>query len=250
MTDELFLPRRRRLGAQVAVGLLIAVAGILFLLRNLGVPVPHLGHLWPLFLVAFGVVKLQAKSGRSFSGWFLVVLGFLFLLEELGLLPVHVYRLWPLLIVAAGLRVVWHGLAGSTPPRARIESASTDSVLNESAAFGGGERKLSSADFKGGRVSVAFGGFDIDLSDCTIRDPEVAIEVLSAFGGVDLKVPPTWNVAIRIVSVFGGADDKTLHPPDPGAPRLVITGSTVFGGVEVSNSGWGAARRTEESGRI
>jgi predicted membrane protein len=249
MTDEHFLPRRRFDG-QVIVGTLIAIAGLLFLLRNLGVPVPHLGHLWPLFLVALGVVKLQVGRGRSFSGWFLLVIGVLFQLQELRILPVPVFRLWPILLVAAGLRVVWRGFAGYTPPRARIDSASTDSVLNESAAFGGGERKLSSPDFKGGHVSVAFGGFDIDLSDCAIRNPEVAIEVLSAFGGVDFKVPPSWNVTLRVVSVFGGADDKTVHPADPAAPRLVITGSTVFGGVEISNSGWGAARRVEESGRI
>jgi hypothetical protein len=38
--------------------------------------------------------------------------------------------------------------------------------------------------------------------------------------------------------VFGGVDDKTIPPkPDPNAPApcLVLTGTTVFGGVSIRN---------------
>ena len=51
-------------------------------------------------------------------------------------------------------------------------------------------------------------------------------------------VGQSWNVQTKGVGIFGGFDDKTIHPkPDPNVktPQLVITGSTVFGGMSVTN---------------
>jgi predicted membrane protein len=223
---------RRRSGGQFFIGVLIVGAGVYFLLQSLGVPIPRFG--WPLFLVALGVFLWVQHGFGSFLGNVLVAVGGLFLLRRLHVLPVDVVSLWPLLLIAVGLRVVWHGVGPRRPPP-RVELGTSDSELNESAAFGGGDRKLSSPDFKGGRVSVAFGGFDIDLKECAIKDGEAVIEVMAAFGGVDFKVPATWNVALKVASIFGGCDDKTVHPADPASPRLVVTGSTVFGGIEIGN---------------
>src|SRR5689334_7903651 len=50
---------RRPIAGHYAAGLLLIALGTLFLLRNLGVPVPGMGKLWPLFLVAVGALKWQ-----------------------------------------------------------------------------------------------------------------------------------------------------------------------------------------------
>jgi hypothetical protein len=45
-------------------------------------------------------------------------------------------------------------------------------------------------------------------------------------------------VEVKTVAVFGGVDDKTIPPksdPNTPAPCLVLTGTTVFGGVSVRN---------------
>jgi hypothetical protein len=52
-------------------------------------------------------------------------------------------------------------------------------------------------------------------------------------------VPDNWQVDGRNQTLFGGFSDET-HPTalDPSAPKrktLIITGSTIFGGVEIKN---------------
>ena len=222
----------RRGGGQLFTGLLVIFIGVYLLLRSFGVPIPRVG--WPVVLMAIGVFLWVKHGFGNFLGSVLVVLGVLVLLRRLDVFDFDLGRLWPLLLVAFGIRILWTGTHPRAPRRLEI-SGPAGAVLNESAAFGGGERKVASQDFKGGHVSVAFGGFDIDLRESVIKDPEAVIDVESAFGGVDFKVPTAWNVTLRVSSVFGGCEDKTLHPSDPAAPRLLITGSTVFGGIEVGN---------------
>ena len=47
-------------------------------------------------------------------------------------------------------------------------------------------------------------------------------------------MPNGWSVDVRTTSLFGGVGHKIMEPPPAsGAPRLVITGSTIFGGLEI-----------------
>jgi len=64
----------------------------------------------------------------------------------------------------------------------------------------------------------------------------VMIDASALFGGVDIQVPENWNVIVEGHGMFGGYEDKTLHTmPENARPRVVITGSAVFGGVVVKN---------------
>jgi predicted membrane protein len=235
---EMDMTRSRRAGGgQLLIGLVILTIGVFFLLDNLGMRVPRVTRLWPLILVAVGAAKvLQQGLRRSFWGITLIAVGLLLFLDEFHVLPVNPWGLWPLLLVAVGLKIVWQGAAGSIAPApASALGVSSQPVLNETAVFGGGERRIASKDFSGGYVTAVFGGLDIDLKECEIRDREPVIHVVCAFGGAGIKVPPQWNVTLNVFSIFGGCDDKTVHPTDPAAPRLVITGVTMFGGADVTN---------------
>ena len=44
-----------------------------------------------------------------------------------------------------------------------------------------------------------------------------------------------WWVVGRVAPILGGYEDKTAGAPD-GAPRLVIRGSAIMGGIEVRNA--------------
>src|SRR5439155_24114805 len=106
--------------------------------------------------------------------------------------------------------------------------------------FGGLKRRLDTPNFQGGEMIAVFGGIEVDLRRAQIAstDKEVIIDANATFGGIDLKVPETWQVVTRGLGIFGGYEDKTLPPrPQEGVtpPRLVVTGYAVFGGVTVQN---------------
>jgi hypothetical protein len=54
---------------------------------------------------------------------------------------------------------------------------------------------------------------------------------------VDQVIPksPTWSISLQGFPFLGGFDDKTAQPKDPAAKRLIVKGSAVMGGVEVTN---------------
>ncbi len=67
---------------------------------------------------------------------------------------------------------------------------------------------------------------------------EARIDANVVFGEVEIRVPETWSVINRASVLFAGVSDKTIHPrPDPNVkiPRLVVTGSVLFGGITLRN---------------
>jgi len=113
--------------------------------------------------------------------------------------------------------------------------------MNATAVFGGIERRISVRDFRGGRVSAVFGGIELDFRDADIDGNEAVLEVNAIFGGAEIRVPDNWKVEQRGQTLFGGYTDTTrlsAAAADANAPSkktLLITGSILFGGVEVTN---------------
>ena len=55
-------------------------------------------------------------------------------------------------------------------------------------------------------------------------------------GGVEIRVPDTWQIHMEVTPLFGGADDSTRSTQGiTNAPRLRITGTATLGGVNVRN---------------
>jgi hypothetical protein len=79
---------------------------------------------------------------------------------------------------------------------------------------------------------------EIDRSRAGRKKDEIFLDINGVFGGIELRVPETWNVAIRLDAVFAGTDDRTSHAPSGDnvkRPTLVLTGAAVFGGITVRN---------------
>ena len=121
-----------------------------------------------------------------------------------------------------------------------MDGASTisDNVVSADVVFGGINRKIQSQDFQGGSASAVFGGVEIDLRGAAITRDEIYMEVDAVFGGVEMRVPDTWDVIVRGTGILGGYEDKT-HPSiaigGVKRPRLIVQGSAIFGGVTVRN---------------
>ena len=78
------------------------------------------------------------------------------------------------------------------------------------------------------------GGIEVDLREADIQG-RADISIFTFWGGVEIKVPPTWRVTVRGLPLLGGWDDKTLEPADPNAPELVVHVTTIMAGAEVRN---------------
>jgi len=68
---------------------------------------------------------------------------------------------------------------------------------------------------------------------------EATLHIDAIFGGAEIRVPDTWLVSYQGATMFGGVEDKSRlrRPEDPNSKRkvLLITGSIVFGGLEIKN---------------
>ena len=256
-----FHRRRRSPVGGVIIGTAILLAGVLFLLENFGLlHVHNIWDYWPVLMIAWGIAGMTGAghaSGRAWGG-VIALVGVLLLLSNLHIISENLWRIvWPLLLIAAGLRMLFRSARrrrrrdddnfppadgppgapeGTAPPSGAPRGQTRPDHLDEWAVFGGSRRWVDSRDFKGGEAFALFGGVEVDMRSATIVQDEVVIDASALFGGVDLQVPENWNVSVEGHGIFGGYEDQTLHAtPESARPRVVITGSAVFGGVVVKN---------------
>lgn len=233
-------------GSGLVIGAIIVLVGLALLLDNMGIVRFHdLWQYWPVLLIVYGVSRIltcQAVASLVWGGA-VALIGALILLDNLDIITFNFDFIWPLAIIAFGLTMLVKAfdrrkyLEGTAAASKDAPPAKSESVANIVAIFSGARRVFDSPDFRGGEVVAIFGGVRIDLRHANIVDKAV-LDITAVFGGVELRVPETWNVQTKGVGIFGGFDDKTIHPkPDPNTktPQLIITGSTVFGGMSVSN---------------
>jgi Domain of unknown function (DUF5668)/Cell wall-active antibiotics response 4TMS YvqF len=221
-------------------GAVICAIGVLLLLDHLGlVSVDHLWRFWPMAIIMLGATHLSQPGKRAW-GTLLVLVGVLLQLDTLHIIHFHWADLWPLVIIAVGLMKIWNAMEYR---RFREASGGPDAGsvgMNAVAIFAGIERRVGGRGFRRGSISAIFGGAEIDFRDADIDGPEAFLEINTCCGGAEIRVPQTWRVDYRGQSIFGGYSDKTsvTVTGDPNATPtklLIITGTNLFGGVEVKN---------------
>lgn len=125
----------------------------------------------------------------------------------------------------------------STEPQAagpRVDSEhATQDPDRMVAIFGGVDRRGRWRIRRHTQAFALFGGMDLDLREAVFDAQVVEISGLWCFGGLDIKLPEGVEVRDQTMGIFGGTDTKKVDPPEPGAPVLVLKGTTLFGGVDV-----------------
>jgi len=174
------------------------VAGVLLLLGNYNILRISGGILWPLALIATGIVMLIYRlRWRRFTSRF----------------------------------VIGSGTETPSTNLSKLQEVAIFSSVKrrvETPKFEGGE--LSSVF---GSIAI-----DMRWAAISAPDRQAVIEANAAFGSIELRVPDTWRVQLQGNAVFGAYEDKTIPPrPEPGveAPTLLIRGGTAFGSVEIRN---------------
>jgi hypothetical protein len=102
-------------------------------------------------------------------------------------------------------------------------------------------RSNSSQAFQGGDITAIMGGAQLDLRTAAIpAGQEAVLDVTAVMGGVEIFVPPSWEVSTPIFPFMGAVEDERLPPiqQDAGAARagggrLVIQGFVMMGGVTI-----------------
>jgi len=227
--------RQRQPAVQVALGLMIAILGVLFTLDNLHIlRARDYLQFWPIVFVTIGLAQIaQSKSsGRVISGSIWIAIGGLMLANRLGVLRVNIWAYWPLLLVVVGARIFWRAYQADSPPD---PLAGTEPTATVTAILGGFERKISSPAFQRVELTAFMGGGKLDLRDAVLAPGGAVIDVFSVMGGFEIIVPDSWAVDVEVTPFMGGCDDKTLPHPGATGPRLVIRGFVMMGGLDIKN---------------
>jgi Domain of unknown function (DUF5668)/Cell wall-active antibiotics response 4TMS YvqF len=238
----------------VLVGTILAGVGVMLLLENLDIPfMDEIWRWWPVILIGIGAARVVTSWGMGGKIWgsAMIFIGGLFLLHNFGYLHGDPWSFfWPVILIAVGIGMLARGIdrgaswwpgPSNSPPGAGAGSSvggggstSAADTLGEWAVFGGTKRRFDTQNFQGGEALAIFGGIHIDLTKAGSQLEEVRVEANALFGGIDIRVPETWQVVVKGAGIFGGYEDKTWRTgTEDRKPRLVVTGFAVFGGVVV-----------------
>lgn len=197
-------------GAIIA-GAIMAGIGALILAYNLRLIYFDWRMVWPVLLIAWGLIVLLHPKHRS----------------------VPVIPPGPV-----GGPGSFQDPGPAATPGPSPYSGSDASTIRLWTVFGGGKRQVDAQDFRGGEITAIFGGYEVDLRYAAVGPAPAVIDVTAMFGGIEIRVPGTWTVEARGVGIFGGFADET-RPPRPGEvtreQRLIVTGTAAFGGVAIKN---------------
>jgi hypothetical protein len=215
----------------IATGICFVAFGVLLLLQRAGtLEMRQIVELWPLVLVVVGgAVVWQASRGGDMRGSGACA-GWLFWVVVLGLVFSHAYD-----------------------RRSAVTAAGDSGTVNMFAVMSGDRRSPQDGMFSGGTVTTVLGGTHLDLTRASLAPGETAVvDVFTALGGTEIRIPGHWRVDIQTTTVAGGVTDERARgsekPDDTGAaapddpavtssaanqPRLVIQGVVFMAGVTI-----------------
>ena len=194
---------------------------------------------WQSLLIGIGLISLAKNESRT-TGIVLIAIGGFFLTAKiLGFhYPIR-YFFWPTVFVALGLIMIFQQGGRVRNSKMGFTRGTTDmDIIDDVAIFGGSDQKITSKNFKGGKISNIFGGSTFDLSDAELAPGRNVLDMFCLFGGSKIIVPAGWRVKIEVTAIFGGYNDKRRMPPktDEVVEReLVIRGVVIFGGGEIKS---------------
>ena len=231
-------------------GILVAL-GVLLLLSNTEVINLDWGWgfvvtWWPILLIVWGLWEL-VSGGFRFRMWpiILLLLGIGFQLSALNLWEWDFSVVWPAFIVIVGLGI----LLGRRRRRADRRERQSGTIIEGTTAprtgsggpwravFNSIEESFAGQDFRGGEVEANFGNVALDLRDSVLVGESARLNVNFTFGGLHLRVPPSWRVNFDSVNTHFGHVQDNRAQTSQATPEgeLTITGTVTFENLEVSD---------------
>jgi predicted membrane protein len=219
----------------VLAGFLIII-GIVLVLRNFHI-FPFIPWLfsWPMILVMIGVFILLTRQSVV-AALIFVGIGVWFLIPDIFNLYIdRFWDLWPIILIAIGMSLILRNRTTRHEPSGHESSMD---YLDDVSIFGGGEKIITSQNFKGGKITNIFAGSEINFLGAQLAPGPVYLDVFTLFGGTTLIIPAGWKVKVDMVPIFGGFSDKREYKREElgkDKPELYIKGLTFFGGGELKS---------------
>lgn len=228
---------KRKANKRSLMGIIFIVVGLVLIASKLDVISDSVRHVivsWPMLLIGIGAFNILTNKNYS-SGLILITIGSFFILPRMFDIPFEVKDMfWPAIFVAIGVIM----LTVKNRHKKFGDNESSEHEIDMLTLFGGGNRKITSDEFLGGKVTSIFGGSEIDLVGAKLKEEQCVIDAFTMFGGVEISVPKEWEVQVDVTSIFGGFNDKRGRVESSlGEDKkiLIIKGFAIFGGGEVKS---------------
>jgi predicted membrane protein len=221
-------------------GVIIIIVGLAILLHQFRFFSPETDDIiisWQMLLIVIGVYNLFF-AGNRIAGYILIAIGGFFIIPELFIMPEDYRRnFWPLLLIIVGIIVLFRAFPVAKRETAIPPDGNPMEYIDEVNVFSGSEKKITTDNFKGGKITSLFGGSEIDLTTSKLAEGNNALEVFYLFGGSTIKVPPDWTVTNKVTSILGGFSDKRNYVASSTGTNRILTihGFVMFGGGEIKS---------------
>lgn len=239
-----FYPQRRwehHRGNKIGFGIIVVILGVFLLLRKFGYFFMDFNTLWPLALIAIGLmIGIRSRFHRN-AWWILMLIGICYSIPEFEINGVNSYDLMiPVGLIIGGLIIAINSSRKKKPWKHMQVVTSNENMVNIDVTFGGRKEVVTSKEFRGANISTTFGGVELNLlqADSTIQPMVINLQV--SFGGVELIVPSHWELQNEIDPSFGSVEDhrgiRTASNTTTEEKKiLILRGNCSFGSVEIKS---------------
>jgi len=224
---------------RITFGIILILIGGLFLLNTLDIVdfrISRIVFSFPFILFIVGILILINSNKKVLGGIFAGV-GLIWLLPRI--FPEIDYGpglIIPVLLICLGIYMILkHSQKKTNDEKWTMENIKKD-IVDDVSIFGGGNKVITSDNFKGGSITAIFGGSEIDLTNCKLAEGTNVLDIVAIFGGTTIIVPKDWNIQLNVTPLFGGFSNKSSKMPNVEVDKsrtLVVKGVAIFGGGEV-----------------
>jgi predicted membrane protein len=242
---------KRYIDMRLVIGLIIVLVGGAMLVDNLWLEMDFdIWDFWPVLLIIAGLgMLIQPKFHRKeLAGFIFVAVGILFLLDNLGYISFGFEDLWPILIIIVGVEIIrggcrthrlkgHHRCCGEDWDKDRHKNGTgnvSNGFVNVSAVLGSGNHIIADKELKGGVISATLGESVVDFRNAEMKGDRMEVTASAIMAGVELRVPPHWEVVLEGTPIMGSMENKARIPDQP-TKKLIVKGSAIMGAVEIKD---------------
>jgi predicted membrane protein len=228
---------------RLLAGVIIILAGALVLAGNFLIDKDSLLYnnlyTWEMIVIGVGVIALVVSENKGTGIALIAVGGAFYLYRYYFKLHYQEINFWhvfiPAMLIIIGLLLILRRRGFGIGDKEMSELG--DDFMDDVAIFGGGDKVISSSNFKGGRITAIFGGSNLDMTAVKLAEGPQYIDILAIFGGMSLIVPEDWDIKVQVMSIFGGFSDKhrISKAERESKNMLIIKGLAIFGGGEIKS---------------